>query len=97
MADGLGTGFSSQLILEENDITKPLFVNKTILVPIYNTRYDFLKYEFQARITQWEDFEENWREEKGYWKTKFSGDEKGLAIMEQLLNERRKNTTGHTD
>jgi len=60
---------------------------------LYNnpdTRYEFLKYEFRARVTQWNDFEDNWNEGKGYWKKKFANDEKANQIINELLNERRK-------
>ncbi len=54
-----------------------------------NTRYEFLKYEFRARITQWDDFEDNWNEGKSYWQKKFANDEKANQIINELLNERR--------
>jgi hypothetical protein len=56
------------------------------------TRYEFLKYEFRARITQWEDFEDNWNEEKDYWKKRFVNDEKAMEIIDEELNKKRKTT-----
>ena len=59
------------------------------------TRYEFLKYEFRARITQWDDFEDNWNEEKGYWEKRFSNDRKAIEIIEDELNKKRKTTANN--
>ena len=56
------------------------------------TRYEFLQYEFRARITQWDDFEDNWNEEKTYWKKRFSNDKKAMEIIHDELNKKRKTT-----
>lgn len=56
------------------------------------TRYEFLKYEFRARVTQWNDFEDNWNEEKTYWQKRFSNDKKAMKIIHDELNEKRKTT-----
>ena len=55
------------------------------------TRYEFLKYDFKARILLWENFEENWKEDKEYWENKFLDDEKAIQLMDNMLNEKRKN------
>ncbi len=54
-----------------------------------NTRYEFLKYEFAARVTKWDDFEDNWNEGQA-WIKKFGKDEKAMKIINQMLAEKRK-------
>jgi len=56
-----------------------------------NTRYEFLKYEFEARVTQWDDFEDNWNEGQP-WIRKFGNDGKAMEIINQMLTEKRKRT-----
>ncbi|MFK7809022.1 MAG: hypothetical protein AB8F74_14560 [Saprospiraceae bacterium] len=67
----------------EDDVKEELYNNP-------KTRYEFLKYDFKARITQWEDFEDNWNEEKQCWKKKFLNDGAAIQLMEKMLNEKRK-------
>jgi hypothetical protein len=56
------------------------------------SRYEFLKYEFRARVIQWDDFEDNWNEEKDYWEKRFSNDKKAMEIINDELNKKRTTT-----
>ena len=60
------------------------------------TRYTFLEYEFKARITQCDDFEESWSEEQAYWKQKFAEDKKALDLIENALLLKRNSTHTNT-
>lgn len=59
------------------------------------TRYKFLEYEFKARVTQWDDFEDCW--DNGiYWEKNFGEDEKAMELINRKLNERRKRADNTT-
>ena len=55
------------------------------------TKYQLLEYEFKARVTRWDDFEDNWGDGI-YWKRKFGNDKKAMDIINQMLTEKRKRT-----
>lgn len=68
----------------EDSIKEQLYENR-------ETRYELLRYEFEARVTKWDDFEENWNEGQP-WIKKFGNDEKAMEIINQMLAEKRKRT-----
>lgn len=54
--------------------------------------YEFIRYEFEARVTSWDDFEESWNDGQT-WIRNFEADEETMGIINQLLAEKRKQTT----
>lgn len=53
-----------------------------------STRYEFLKLDFEAKVTQWDDFEDNWNGGI-YWVKKFEGDKRALEIIHKMLGDKR--------
>jgi hypothetical protein len=68
----------------EDSIKEQLYEN-------IETRYELLRYEFEARVTRWDDFEDNWNDGQP-WIKKFGTDKKAMEIMNQMLTEKRKRT-----
>lgn len=68
----------------EDSIKEQLYENK-------ETRYELLRYEFEARVTKWDDYEENWNNGQT-WIRNFGDDEKAMEIINQMLADKRKRT-----
>jgi len=68
----------------DDSIKEQLYANE-------ETRYEFLRYEFEARVTKWDDFEENWNGGQP-WLRNFGDDDKAMEIINQMLAEKRKRT-----
>ena len=68
----------------EDSIKEQLYENE-------ETRYELLRYEFEARVTKWGDYEENWNNGQP-WIRNFGDDEKAMEIINQMLAEKRKRT-----